>query len=82
MKGFFRMLVTSMGLLVNGERKRFESTLKQSDIIDDFDIVDLDKNDNKKDIMISFKDPVDIRFLAGALESLAGAAKRVSIVIE
>ena len=65
------MDVTSVGIMVDEKRSVLESKLK-NDEIDDFDIEDLDKTDNRKDIMIIFKNQIDVRYLADKLHELLG----------
>lgn len=65
------MDVTSVGILVDEKRSVLESRLKNDDI-DDFDIQDLDKADQRKDVMIIFKNQIDVRYLPDRLHELLG----------
>ncbi len=68
------MDVTSVGIMVDEKRSVLESKLKNDDI-DDFDIEDLDKTDNRKDVMIIFKNQIDVRYLPDKLHELLGDCK-------
>ncbi len=68
------MDVTSVGIMVDEKRSVLESKLKNDDI-DDFDIEDLDKTDNRKDVMIIFKNQIDVRYLADKLHEILGDCK-------
>ncbi len=66
------MLVTAMGILINAKKKDLEEKLTSSEQIADFDIEDLDKNDRMKDVMVSLRNPTDLKFASEALEGLLG----------
>ncbi|MEA3343987.1 MAG: hypothetical protein U9Q92_07550 [archaeon] len=65
------MDITSVGILVDEKRSVLEAKLKNDDI-DDFDIQDLDKADQRKDVMITFKNQIDVRYLPGKLHGILG----------
>lgn len=65
------MDITSVGILVDEKRSVLEAKLKNDDI-DDFDIQDLDKADQRKDVMIIFKNQIDVRYLPDKLQELLG----------
>lgn len=64
------MQVTSISLLVRAKRSELESKLKNNGEIDDFDIQDLDKADEMKDVMISFTNPVDLKYASESIQDL------------
>lgn len=74
------MDVTTVGFLIDEKRAALESKIKKSGVVDDFDIEDLDKADNRKDVMITFKEPVDSKFLQETLHSIFGEAKTKHMV--
>jgi len=65
------MDITSVGILVDEKRSVLEAKLKNDDI-DDFDIQDLDKIDQRKDVMIIFKNQIDVRYLPSKLHGILG----------
>lgn len=65
------MDITSVGILVDEKRSVLETKLKNDDI-DDFDIQDLDKADQRKDVMIIFKNQIDVRYLPDRLHGILG----------
>lgn len=64
------MQINSIGLLVRAKRSELESKLKNNGEIDDFDIQDLDKIDEMKDVMISFTNPVDLKYASDSIQDL------------
>ena len=69
------MEITTLSLIIDEKRSNLENMIKKSDMIDEFDIEDLDDKDGRKDVMISFKEAVDSKFLQDALHSIFGDAK-------
>lgn len=65
------MDITSVGILVDEKRSVLETKLKNDDI-DEFDIEDLDKVDQRKDVMIIFKNQIDVRYLPDRLHGILG----------
>lgn len=65
------MEITSVGILVDEKRAVLEKKLKHDDI-DDFDLEDLDKVDARKDIMIIFKNAIEVRYLPDKLHEILG----------
>lgn len=65
------MDITSVGILVDEKRSVLETKLKNDDI-DEFDIEDLDKVDQRKDVMIIFKNQIDVRYLPDKLHGILG----------
>ncbi len=73
------MLVTAVDLLVNAKRKDLEAKLKSQKHVGDFDIEELDKKDGMKDVMVSFAEPVDLKYATTALNELQDLLKSISI---
>ncbi len=65
------MDITRVGILVDEKRSVLETKLKNDDI-DEFDIEDLDKVDQRKDVMIIFKNQIDVRYLPDRLHGILG----------
>ncbi|MCK5299860.1 MAG: hypothetical protein KAJ54_01810 [Candidatus Aenigmarchaeota archaeon] len=57
------MFVTTVEFVVDIAKKELEDKLKAADNVDEFDIEDLDKNDRRKNILIRFNNPVDMKYL-------------------
>ena len=57
------MFVTTVEFVVDIAKKELEDKLKAADNVDEFDIEDLDKNDRRKNILIRFSNPVDMKYL-------------------
>jgi len=69
------MEVTTIGFLIDEKRAVLEKKLKASSLIDDFDIEDLDKSDVRKDVFVTFKEPINARFLNDTLKKIFGEIK-------
>ena len=74
------MEVTAIGFLASIKRSELERVLKASDIVDDFDIEDLDKVDGKKDIMLMLKEPIDAKYIGETLSDLLGKLEKKIVV--
>ena len=64
------MNVTSLELTADVKKSVLESAIKKMDIIEEYDIEELDKGDGRKDIIIAFKNPVHIKYVSEALVPL------------
>ena len=57
------MFVTTVEFVVDIAKKELEDKLKAADNVDEFDIEELDKNDRRKNILVRFNNPVDMKYL-------------------
>lgn len=69
------MEVTSVSFLIDEKKAELEKKIKASGLIDDYEIEELDKVDGRKDVTISFKEPVNARFLRDILLKIFGEIK-------
>lgn len=67
------MNVTSLEFTADIKKSVLEEAIKKMNIIDEYDIDELDKKDGRKDIILAFKNPIHIKYLASALEPLVKA---------
>lgn len=74
------MEITAVGLIIDEKRATLEKTLK-SDLVDSFDIEDLDKKDARKDVFVCFANPVDSKYLPQVLADVFGniGTKKASV---
>lgn len=72
------MEITSVSFLIDQKRAVLEKKLSSSALVDDYDIEDLDKTDSRKDVVVTFKEPVSVRFIQETLKKIVGeiGAKR------
>lgn len=76
------MEITTVGFLANAKRSELEKILKSSDMIDDFDIEELDKIDGRKDVMLVFKTPIDAKYVGSKLNELLGKIEKKMVINE
>ncbi|MBW6451210.1 MAG: hypothetical protein K0B02_00585 [DPANN group archaeon] len=73
------MNVTSIEFTANIKKSVLEDVIKKIDIIEEFDIEELDKNDGMKDIIISFSNPINIKYLTEALKPLIDVSQSIEL---
>lgn len=76
------MEITSISFLVDEKRDVLKKKIEGSKLVDDFDIEDLDKVDGRKDVVITFKEPVNARFLPEILKKIFGEVKGKKPIVE
>ncbi|MCK5062679.1 MAG: hypothetical protein KAR23_02015 [Candidatus Aenigmarchaeota archaeon] len=64
------MFITTIELRAKGKKEEIEKRLKTSDMISDYDIDAQDKENSRKNIILSFSNPVDTRYVAPAIQTL------------
>ncbi|MEA3229532.1 MAG: hypothetical protein U9P44_01330 [archaeon] len=69
------MEILSVELVIDDKRKVLEDKIGKADNIDNFDIEDLDKNDERKSLVIFFKEPININYISKYLISVLGEHK-------
>lgn len=63
------MFITTIEIIANGEKTELEEKLNSSDIVADYKIDDINKNP-RKNIILSFSNPVDTKYVAPALQTI------------
>ncbi len=76
------MFVTTIEFVVDVSKKDLDEKLKAAENVDEFDIADLDKLDKRKNVLITFKDPVALRFIKDEIVSNIGLKEIDSEPIE
>jgi len=68
------MEITAIGLLLDERREVLEKALK-NDLIDSFEIEELDEKDSRKDVFICFSNPVESKYIHEVISDILGNAK-------
>ena len=64
------MFITTIELMAEGRKEEIEKRLETSDMIADYEIDAQSKESGRKNIILSFSNPVDIRYVAPAIDVL------------
>ncbi len=64
------MRVSMVEVMVDAKRTQLENALKESGLVEDYEIEDLDDKDIRKSVVVVFKELVDSRFLHNILKDL------------
>lgn len=75
------MEITAIGLIVDEKRAALEKSLK-NELVESFEIDDLDKKDSRKDVFVCFANPVESKYLNQTLSDLFGSANTKKVVDE
>ena len=76
------MDITSVMFLINAKKAKLEEKFKNDERIDEFEIEDLDKNDQRKDVMIILNTPINHKYLTQMLESVVEGVEEKAIKVE
>ena len=76
------MDITSVMFLINAKKAKLEEKFKNDERIDEFEIEDLDKNDQRKDVMIILNTPINHKYLTEMLESVVEGVEEKAINVE
>ena len=76
------MDITSVMFLINAKKAKLEEKFKNDERIDEFEIEDLDKNDQRKDVMIILNTPINQKYLTQMLESVVDGVEEKAIKVE
>ena len=76
------MDITSVMFLINAKKAKLEEKFKKDERIDEFEIEDLDKNDQRKDVMIILNTPINHKYLTEMLESVVEGVEEKAIKVE
>ena len=76
------MDITSVMFLINAKKAKLEEKFKNDERIDEFEIEDLDKNDQRKDVMIILNTPINHKYLTQMLESVVDGVEEKAIKVE
>ena len=76
------MDITSVMFLINAKKAKLEEKFKKDERIDEFEIEDLDKNDQRKDVMIILNTPINHKYLTEMLESVVDGVEEKAIKVE
>ncbi|MCK4808126.1 MAG: hypothetical protein KAS90_00740 [Candidatus Aenigmarchaeota archaeon] len=69
------MEVLSLEIIIDDKRASLDALLKKAENIDSFEIEDLDKTDERKSVVIFFKEPININYINSFLISVLGEHK-------
>ena len=69
------MEVLSLEIIIDDKRASLDALLKKAENIDSFEIEDLDKADERKSVVIFFKEPININYINSFLISVLGEHK-------
>ncbi|NOQ56041.1 MAG: hypothetical protein GQ477_04520 [Nanohaloarchaea archaeon] len=64
------MFVRTIELMAEGEKEDMMKKLDSSEMIGDYDLDTADIKKDKKNIILSFRNPVDIKYVAPAVNSI------------
>ncbi len=64
------MFITTIEIVAKGKKEEMEKKLKSSDVLAEFDIEELDKNDDMKNILLSFNNPIDVKYVSQAVTKI------------
>ena len=64
------MRISMVEIILDARKKEVEDSLKKSELVDDYEIEELDDRDVRKSVVIVFKELVDSRFLDGILKEI------------
>ena len=76
------MDITSVMFLINAKKAALEDKLKNDERIEEFEIEDLDKNDQRKDVMVILKTPINHKYLTEMLNSIVEGVEEKVINVE
>lgn len=76
------MEITMLEMIIDEKRTILEKKLKGSNLIEEFEIEDLDKVDRRKTVLLVFKNPVDAHYLNQLLISIFGATQKKQLIEE
>ena len=66
------MYVTTIELVVDINKKELKEKLSVCSNIEEFDLEELDKDDYRKNVLISFANPIDIRGIEAEIKNTLG----------
>ncbi|MCK5043070.1 MAG: hypothetical protein KAJ20_03100 [Candidatus Aenigmarchaeota archaeon] len=69
------MEVLSLEIIIDDKRTSLDALLKKAENIDSFEIEDLDKTDERKSVVLFFKEPININYINSFLISVLGEHK-------
>ncbi len=69
------MEVLSLEIIIDDKRASLDALLKKAENIDSFEIEDLDKTDERKSVVLFFKEPININYINSFLISVLGEHK-------
>ena len=73
------MEIISLEIVINDKLKVLEAKLKVADNIESFDVDALDKIDERKSVLLSFKEPINVNYINQFLVSILGEHKAKEI---
>ncbi|NOR84704.1 hypothetical protein GQ473_01160 [archaeon] len=76
------MDITSIMFLINAKKTVLEEKLKNDERIEEFEMEELDKNDQRKDVMIILKTPINHKYLTEMLLSIVDGVEEKAINVE
>ncbi len=76
------MFVTTIEFVVDEGKKELEGMLKAAENVEEFDIADLDKVDKRKNVLISFRNPVAMAFVRDEIVNNIGLKEIEKEMIE
>lgn len=76
------MFVTTIEFVVDEGKKELEEKLKAAENVEEFDIAELDKEDKRKNVLISFRNPVAVAFVRDEIINNIGLKEIEREVIE
>ncbi|MCK4928080.1 MAG: hypothetical protein KAS11_06395 [Candidatus Aenigmarchaeota archaeon] len=69
------MEVLSLEIIIDDKHASLDALLKKAENIDSFEIEDLDKTDERKSVVLFFKEPININYINSFLISVLGEHK-------
>lgn len=76
------MEVTSIMFLINAKKDELVKALKNDERIEEYDMEELDKKDNRKDVMIILKTPINHKYIGEMLSSLVDGVEQGTVQVE
>ncbi|MCK5373448.1 MAG: hypothetical protein KAJ20_03855 [Candidatus Aenigmarchaeota archaeon] len=64
------MFITTIELMAEGRKEEIEKRLDTSEMISDYEIDAESKESSRKNVILSFSNPVDTRYVAPAIQAL------------